>query len=636
MSLKKKTIILFIQLIGILFFTNSKVFATAPTITSVKHMDTDLYYVTANANGSTITSFLVGTSLDKTMTFSANMSDDKKIAASYLTMPNGTYYVWAKNSSNEYSAAYTVYVTASCSNTTASNRTDSGYYESCFVRFRNGTEQSAGTGSATCAPGYNMSAVSTIRLNDCGNKSVSSTGLEFRYCKKQYAYSCKKAESASTNTNSKLSSLSLSSATLSPNFSASTYTYSASTTASSITINASLANSSASFVSGNGPRTVNLNIGKNTFYIKTQAGGYTSTYTINITRSDTRSSTNTLSSLSTNVGNLSPNFKANTINYSVSVGSDITSADISATLSDSKSSFVKNYGPRTIKLGNGTTKGTIKVKSESGSVRTYTISFKKPSSSNGGSSNGGSSNGGNTNPNPEPNPEPEPDPNSTKALLESLEISSGTIDFDSNTFDYTLSVDYEVTTLQVKAKAKDDNDKIIVNGGENLEEDTLNEVTIVVTSSDGEVTNTYTIYVTRKNEDIPVSSNSLLKDLSIDDYKIKFDAKVTEYEITIKEGIKELNINATPDDEKSTITIEGNDNLTSGSKIKIRVTAEDGSYTDYFINIRTIKKGGNAFLTVIVIILIVLVMGYLVLRAMGYKLYFNLDAIKSLFNRNKE
>ena len=51
-----------------------------------------------------------------------------------------------------------------------------------------------------------------------------------------------------------------------------------------------------------------------------------------------------------------------------------------------------------------------------------------------------------------------------------------------------------------------------------------------------------------------------------------------------------------------------------------------------------VGKGGNVFLTIIVVILIILALAYLVLRAMGYKIYLNFDAVKDkvkgIFKRN--
>ena len=613
MNKKTRLLIMFIQIIG-LFSLGSRVLAAAPKILNVQHMDSDLYSVKANANGGTIRKYVVGTSTSAAISFITSSTE------TYITVPNGTYNIWVVNTSDEYSEPYKIHVTDSCSNTTATDKTDTGYYERCFERYSGGAEKATTSASgATCATGYNMDAAySTISYNDCGNKNPDSAGLQFRYCTKRYAYKCVKIGSgnASSGTsgqsgNAKLSSLTISTGSLTPNFSASTYNYSATTSESAVTIGATLANSKASFINGYGPRTVNLNYGTNNIQIRTQDGNTTNTYTLKIKRSDGRSSTNTLSSLSVSKGTLEPSFSALTNSYNVKVDTDVDSVDINATLANSSSSFVEGYGPRTVKINNGYTRESIKVKSESGSVRTYTILFGKDGGDVGITT-------------------------SDKATLESLELSAGIIEFDSKTFDYNISVPNNITNIEVHAKAKNEKDNVVVTGGDNLEEDSLNEITVSVTSEDGEVTNTYTIYVTRKEEDLPISSNSLLSNLEIDGFKIKFDAKKNDYSVNVKEGIKELNITATPSDEKATITIEGNENLTNGSKIKIRVTAEDGTYTDYFVEVKVVGKGGNVILTIFVIILIILVLAYLVLRAMGYKIYFNLDEIKQLLSNFKK
>ena len=600
----------------------SVVSAAKPIITKVESKGDDLYYIEANPNGGTIAAYVVGQTQSNALSFSTSAS------ATYITVPNGNYNVWVKNTAGEYSNPTMIVVTTSCSNTAAFNKTDTGSYERCYEKYNDGTEKPAITaGGASCAPGYNLaSGYSGITYNDCGNKKKPSlVGLPYRFCKVVFNYKCVKVgessgSSSSSGTsaatgNARLSSLSISTGSLTPNFSGSTYVYSATTSESSVTVNATLANSSASFENGYGPRSVKLNYGTNNILIKTRDGETTATYTIKVKRADGRSSTNTLSSLTVSQGELSPGFSSLTNNYNVNVESNVDSVDIGASLSDSKSSYVDGFGPRNVKLKDGYTRAAIKVRSESGSVRTYTITFLRVGAGE----------------------ETTPSANDGKALLKSLELSEGTIDFNSTTFDYNISVPFDVTNIAVTALAENEKDGVVVTGGENLEANALNEITIVVTSADGTSSNTYTVYVTRKEEDLTVSTNSLLKDLIIDGYKLKFDAGTTEYTINLKDGDSVLDITAIPSDDKSTITIDGNEKLEHGSQVKIRVTAEDGTFTDYIINIKNVGKGGNVFLTVIVIILIVAALAYLVLRAMGYKIYLNFGAVKdkimSLFNR---
>ena len=44
-----------------------------------------------------------------------------------------------------------------------------------------------------------------------------------------------------------------------------------------------------------------------------------------------------------------------------------------------------------------------------------------------------------------------------------------------------------------------------------------------------------------------------------------------------------------------------------------------------------VKEGTNVFLIIVLIILIIVVIGYIILRLMGYKVYFNLSVIGSFF-----
>ena len=617
--------------LGTLFIFSSSAMAK-PVITSVvEQFETsgtrDLYLVTVDPKGETITGYLITTDANGTNGESYSTSASRQ----YLTIPNGLYYIWVKTTSST-SDPYKINVTNSCSDDpTVTNATGTGRYERCYRRFSNGTEIPVSNATdATCAAGYNMDAAySTISANDCSNKRAETYGLPFRYCRKAYNYKCVKVQtsggsssgtggtstpSSASNSNAKLSSLSVSSGTLTPGFQPSTYTYAVTTDATQVTISATLMKSSASFVNGYGPRSVALNYGTNTVQIKTQDGNTVNTYTIKIKRADQRSSVNTLSNLSVSKGSLAPEFNSLTNSYNVHIDKDVESLDINAALSDANSSFVEGYGPRTIQITGNSIRESIKVKSQSGRVRTYSLLFIKDGN------------------------EEQAAEEDNHALLKKLELSAGKIEFDPKTWDYNVTVPYDVTNTVVTAEAQDPNDEVVVTGGENIEADKLNEITVVVTSSDGQYTHTYTIYLIRKNEDIEVSHDSYLADLSIEGYKIKFDAKNTNYKVSVKEGTKSLVIYATPADSKATISIEGNEDLQNGSQVKVRVTAEDNSYTDYLIDVKMVGKGGNTFLTIVVIILIILAIAYLVLRAMGYKIYLNIgaftDKIKGMFKRN--
>ncbi len=82
------------------------------------------------------------------------------------------------------------------------------------------------------------------------------------------------------------------------------------------------------------------------------------------------------------------------------------------------------------------------------------------------------------------------------------------------------------------------------------------------------------------------SSNKYLKELKIKNYEIDFNKNENNYTITIPKDINSLEIEATPEDEKSTVTINGNDDLKKyNDKIFIVVTSEDGSTNTYTISV---------------------------------------------------
>lgn len=593
-----------------------------PSQPSVEFVEEDLYFV-SNGNEDKISYYLVGADIDHVDTYAANKNK------AYISIPNGNYYVWAQDTDGNTSDGVLINVTNSCSNRSVVNATGGGTAERCFVVNDNKKEEATTDEIlVTCAKGYYLDEGSTAALvNNCERKTFATYNLSFRYCKKVFQYKCAKIGSIE---NLKLDTLSISTGKLTPEFSATNYVYQSTTTASSVAISATLQDNSNSFVPGYGPRTVELNYGLNNLYVKTKSSnGSTVDYLIKLTRSDTRDANNRLSSLSIDGESISPSFNENTLTYNAKVSDGTNIVSINAELASNKASFVSNFGPRKVNLNNGSNKVQVKVRSESGAVRVYTINILRGEEEKTSNKKGDE----------EKDKEDDKKEETSNALLKDLVLSDGTITFDPNVFDYNVVVDYDTTKIDVSTEKENEDDEIDIKNVDELEVGGFNEIVITVTSKDKEKTNTYTIYVERREENISISNDSLLKDLSIDGYKIKFDARQNEYTIKLKEKDHQLKINATPSSDRANITVEGNDNLVDGSEIKIRVTAEDGSYTDYFIKIDAVKRHGNVFLTIFVVILIILLLAYLVLRAMGYKIVFNFEAvvdmIKNIFSKKE-
>ena len=608
--------------------------AKGPTIDSVENKDNDLIYVQATKGDFNISYYLMGTSISNAIKYVSSSTN------AYLSMPNGTYTIWAVDTNGNTSAGYTITKDdGSCNMDGLSNVTGSGTIDMCGIMSSTGLYSNLTEGKTlvTCAPGYYLHTIQTEPISTtCRLSSLDFTpyGLQKRLCKNTYNYRCEKnTGNIVLNASSYLNSLSLSRGSISPAFDKTKFDYTATVSSSTsvVTVYASLLDSDASFVDGYEPRTVNLNYGENTIQIKVKGFALQeateSTYTIKITRTKSsgtggatvsKSSVNTLSNITLSNGTLSPKFNSNTNVYNVEVENDVDVLTVGATLTDNKSSFVNSYGPRNVHLNEGENNVYLKVKSEAGSVRVYRLIITRKKANN-------------VEPAPDPNPTPEPTPEVSKALLSSLKLSEGKIDFESNVFDYNVTVGYDVTNVVATVELENDTDTVDIKGGESLEVG-ANELTITVTSSDGSVSNVYTIYIIKKEADTDISGNSLLKSLVINGHAINFDPNVNEYNITIKKNETDVGIECVPDDSNASVTIEGNANLTTGSQIKIRVTAENGNYTDYLINVTGYQKKSNIIGTIFIVLLVILAVAYAILRALGYKIYFNLQGIKNFFS----
>ncbi|MBQ2639732.1 MAG: cadherin-like beta sandwich domain-containing protein [Bacilli bacterium] len=400
------------------------------------------------------------------------------------------------------------------------------------------------------------------------------------------------------STNNNLSSLSVSGASIS--FNPNTTTYNVTVNASNTTISASLADNNST-LSGTG--TKSLNYGKNTYKVNVKSeAGVTKTYTINITRPDNRSTNNYLSSLSLSSGKIS--FKKGTTNYNVSIGSSVSSVKISASIEDKKSSYVSGYNPRTVKLNSGTTKAQIKVMAENGSVRTYTINITKAGTKASSNTKSGTSKNNTTKSNTPTK--------SSDNKLKTLYLSNGYINFKSDKTEYKVDVSNKVKELDIKGDLSSDKAKVEGLGKQELKVGE-NVFKIKVTAENGDE-KTYTLRINRKDKESSsnLDSNNYLKSLKIEGYKIEFSKTKYKYEVDLK-GNKRLEIDAQASSKDADVTIMGNENLKNKDKIKIVVTAEDGTNRVYTIEV---KENHNIMYTAIGIFII----GFLsLLVAFAYK-----------------
>ncbi len=322
---------------------------------------------------------------------------------------------------------------------------------------------------------------------------------------------------------------------------------------------------SRSTISGDGEKQVQYGANKYEITVTSESGAK-NTYTINVNRPDSRSSVNTLKTLTITPGEIT--FNASVTEYTVNVENEVEKVTITSSLTDAKSKYVTDYQNKEVSLVEGSNKIEIKVVSERGEEKTYTLNINRALSSN----------------------------NS----LKTLKVNDEKIELVENEFTYNLTVENDVNEVTItaiptsdKATVKLDETYPLVIGE--------NEIIIKVKAASGQEA-LYTINITRKKV---LSKESVLVSLKIEDYEIYFKPDVTLYNLKIKDDDTELKINALPKDPDATVEIEGNKDLENGSIIKVNVKAEDGTFTRYFINI---EKGSKGISPVIIIILVLLLL----------------------------
>jgi len=274
--------------------------------------------------------------------------------------------------------------------------------------------------------------------------------------------------------------------------------------------------------------------------------------TINIT--EPPSSNNYLSSLTVNQEKL--NFNKNTTIYNIEVGADVTSINISASAEDSGAS-VTGTGAKSLNYGKNTF--SIVVTAPSGDKLTYQVNVNRK------------------------------DNRSSNNKLSSLTVNNGTLSpgFSSKTENYTLSVPFSVSSLNVKAIAEDDKAKVTVSNQNNLIAEETTNVIIKVTAENGSA-KVYTIAVTRgKDPNKVLSTNNYLADLQVSSGQLSpiFNKEQQKYIVYVPYEIDTIDITATQEDTKyATVSKDGPEKLSVGNnQYKFTVTAEDSSIREYIV-----------------------------------------------------
>ena len=154
-------------------------------------------------------------------------------------------------------------------------------------------------------------------------------------------------------------------------------------------------------------------------------------------------------------------------------------------------------------------------------------------------------------------------------------------EFAPDEVNYTASVPYSVAVAEFEYKASHMGSDVIVSGPDELAVGE-NIYKIVVKAETGAQT-IYTVTITRAE----MESDSTLKTLVPSVGEIEFDPLVTEYNITLDCFTELITFEYEASGMYASVTFNGNENLTQGETnvFVISVIAEDGSRTDYTVNV---------------------------------------------------
>ena len=290
------------------------------------------------------------------------------------------------------------------------------------------------------------------------------------------------------------------------------------------------------------------------------ASGYTLTITEPAPSLDSDSK---LKSLSVANYSLSPSFSAGTKAYTVSVPEGTTSVNISATANSSKAKSVTGTGTRDL-TGDTTTLNVV-CTAENNTSTTYTITVNRQK-------------------------HVDPTPKSSDATLKALDVSGYSYSpaFNPNTTSYSMTVANGISELNVGAVPNDSKATVKIEGNYGWSVG-KNTIKITVTAEDG-TKKVYEVNVTRQAANPKVKSSDKNVDFKILNPHIidpAFTNDNNNYTVTVPYDVKKLDLSVVPYDKNASVTISGNDKLTTDgpNTVTVKVTAEDGSSKTITLNV---------------------------------------------------
>lgn len=187
--------------------------------------------------------------------------------------------------------------------------------------------------------------------------------------------------------------------------------------------------------------------------------------------------------------------------------------------------------------------------------------------------------------------------------LTKLTIKDVDMEFSPDKHDYKLVVNGKFNSLDIVAESQDPMVTITISDNhKNLKEgENLIRITLMDTNGN------FGLYTLNIEKQKLKSSNNFLASLTIANYQLNFDPSITEYRLNIGKE-KMLNITPVTQSELSTVEVLDNSNLVNGSKVTVRVTAEDGSTKDYTITVMHVFNIMDYWIYVVIVLMILLLL----------------------------
>lgn len=266
------------------------------------------------------------------------------------------------------------------------------------------------------------------------------------------------------------------------------------------------------------------------------------------------------------------NFDKNKENYEARVANSVDTTSVTYLLSSNKAQVTTTPASlENISLTAGqTTDVSIKVIAEDSSyTKTYTVSiYREPAGQL-----------------------------SSDATLKSLSVIGGNLSFNSATTDYEVTIPADSATVSVMYE-KNHIGATVTTIPTNLNNISIapgatETVTVSVTAEDKRSTETYTVKI--KRDFVNLDGNAYLSNITLSAGSLSFNKDTLSYDVTVENAISSITVTATAESAKANVAVtpSGVVSLTVGVKtpITIRVTAEDGTFKTYVVNVT--REGNN-------------------------------------------